>query len=672
MVSTTSPPSTSLWLSPTFHFLLSQSSEVKPDVRSSSPRGTGEAPPGLDFDTHPKGSDLDDNASGGKPRGGGSLGTKSASTSLLSMLSASPRSLSTAQDSVTNSPRTPLSDQSSETRRDSAGSNGSDGVANRAGSAPITCVGDDNGRDVSVCSVTEDGRRSAPVATTAAAAAAAGGAAIHRFDVPAVVIDMDDDDDVPSAHPTPLYSLDNNDDDDLPSDHPTPLSTAGGRSRRRNFSEQRCQPSSVTQVTQRSLTQSREKRISGSSSFMDKLKYWGGSGGGSVSGSSSNGGGVKKANVTATSAGRQQRKQDTASVFSEAPPDISSAERCGMPVAPVADSFEETLPAHFSATAAVHQPTCGVRSNPKKEGETKRVPSPSPGRHRGRQQLHVVAGESLPDVDPQHGRPEFDMVADSVFLASNLSSSASRSGGGGGDLVVEIPAPAPGSSGRSEGPLTGDSSTRRSPFVETVQHEDELINKAFQETEDRLGGEEFDEEESDMDWDANSDEGKAEKKLPLPPPATGTTSIMPPPPPPQQRQQQQQVSKAKQRHDEPPMVSTGRADLAAGGQPLPAVARAAPPAPRYMAIVDAASGNSALDSSTSEHDTSPSEDDGGMMAEILTDRLMEVASKMEASAPQPAEELSDGEGQGDASGRRAMAAPRRRMSTRSFGKDVVS
>ena len=58
------------------------------------------------------------------------------------------------------------------------------------------------------------------------------------------------------------------------------------------------------------------------------------------------------------------------------------------------------------------------------------------------------------------------------------------------------------------------------------------------------------------------------------------------------------------------------------------------------------------------------------MAEILTDRLMEVCSKMEAAAAPPADELSDGEG--GTGGAKRRPSRRRLMSNMSSSRTVVN
>lgn len=706
-----------------------QNSDVGSGAGSASPRGGAEAPPGLaplgedeeadlpgliggvssrgstgqvafppDFDAGRKGSDSDDSANGSKTRGGGSLGTKSGSTSLLSILSASPRSLSTAQNSTGGSPRTPLSDHSLETRRDSAGSSGGvrGAAARRAGSAPVGAGVD--GRN-SVGSVAEDGRRSAPVSAGTAVAAASN----NRFGVPDVITAVDDDD-VPSSNPTPLYSIEH-DDEDLPSEHPTPLSTAGDLDRRKKFSrEGRSQSSSATSKTRHSPS---EPRAQGAdpSSFMDKLKYWSSGGAADSKSSLKSGveGGRKSVSTKPKTTDREHRQ-----------PETSPAERRGLPVAPVPDSSEEPSPAGFVSSSTGRRERSSVGASDRADDEIKPIPSPSPGRYFGSVQSHSGSGA------PAHGnRAFFDTASDSVLKIDQSSQPATIESSGGGDrgqgrsgLVVDVTAASLGKFGQST--TSAASSTRRSPLVETVDHEDQLIDEMF--PVDDEDEEDSDEPESEMDWEAKSvDEQKEEEKEPegSTSPAVATAAeqggdrkqgrdmkherdmkqegdvkrstseaqrrdqqqLPPPPPPPEQEAQRRPADESVAPYSS---ITNDRGLSEPSVRSSPARSgRALPPPPRYMAIVDAASGNSALNSSTSEHDTSPSEDDGDMMAEILTDRLMEVASKMDAAAPAPADDLSDGEGQlrrrNSAGSSTAAAVIRRRMSTsRSFSKDMVS
>lgn len=680
-------------------------SDVPGLMDASGSRGsTGRVdfPPG--FNAGRKGSDSDDSANG-KARGDGSLGTKSGSTSLLSMLSASPRSLSTARDSAAGSPspRTPLSDDSSETRHEVgvgrvacdtarrhrsapiARSSSNDIASTSAhepwisGSAPIATVGTEKSLRSSSIHSTE---RSSTVSPSVAPPPAT-----SRFNVPAVITTIDDDD-LPSAHPTPLYALDERDDDDVPSAHPTPLSTAGrsrpgksdGSEGERSFDKNTAKKPTNARVRRHvggvggSSTAPSETLNPSASSFIDRLKYFGG---GSVVSASTR----RNAKTRAAAAAWQGR--DARSPPTSEHEEISPAERRGMPVAPITDSLEEPSPALCTKSLAVEAPSRQYASNTASiaeetpstprvvtagevaafarecasnatsiaqgDPEVRRIPSPSPGRYRHRQHRPgALADELFPAFVPRGPSIQVstDSDAGSVFNTqkyTDLVSVGSQLG-----VVAEIP---PVASGTPGSVVASSNPGRRSSFVETVGHEDELIDRVLQDPQEGFNIGEDESEESDMDWEAGSDD---EEKLEEP--------------------QSQQESRNVQSSTPPKTTARPRA-RGLGAGPHPIRSPVAPPAPRYMAIVDAASANSALNSSTSEHDTSLSEDDGGMMAEILTDRLMEVAHKMEAAAPPPADDLSDGEGVlrvGGEGGRIGVGGGRRRAASRAFSKDLVS
>lgn len=196
-----------------------------------------------------------------------------------------------------------------------------------------------------------------------------------------------------------------------------------------------------------------------------------------------------------------------------------------------------------------------------------------------------------------------------------------------------------------------------------------------EEDSDEGGAPEESDVESEMDWEATSDAEVEEVKtelvaeaspvMPATSPAPAPAPVVkaaPPRPAPRyllSKTPAKAPSGMQQEADAPPDQM----------QQLRQTPTKAPPPPRYMAIVEAANVTSALDhSSTSEQETSPSEDDGGMMAEILTDRLMEVCNKMEQGPATPEDELSDGEAAGAAAGglhKRRPSTRRRQLSNMS-------
>lgn len=689
-----------------------------------------------DFDASRKGSDSDDS---GKTRGG-SLGTKSGSTSLLSMLSGSPRSLATPRDSAAGSPspRTPLSDRSSCDA--TAGRAQQDvGRVSDAGGAITTATASTSAAAHARAVVHEPwsshGGADADRPSRSRSSSARGSqprSSPQQERLPEVAVNGDEEDDetdLPSAHPTPLSSFGAG--MDLPSDHPTPLSTQGSlRSRK---------PGSAAAATAGNNSNgaaggSRKSAKTPSSSFMQRLKYWGGGGGegnakarspavptgtatpstardsnpiaakatregsakarspavpaGTGTPSTVRGSNPIAAKATSASAafaatvtieraptGEYQSDRSSTAGGGETPAtsagggrtdatspsvgaEMSPAELRGVKVMPYDSVTSDSASAYQSsqlwrATASAGKPSSAIHREGSAVGAPTRRPSRSPSsRHR------KADSQEVPGLAP--------LVA-SVSKSSKSPQSASSTPAVSIPAALAIPARSPaapadtsssssgvrkyggfGAAHRKE--LADLRRARGSPTEEDedVEEEEDDEVKAAEEEEEE---EEEDETESEMDWDAVSDEeGQEEKKEeiggPLPPlPLTMAEKVA-------------------------RFVTPRGRGLGLGPSPVISPPAVAPP--RYMALVEEATVTSALDSSTSEQDTSPSEDDGGMMAEILTDRLMEVCSKMEAAAAPPADELSDGGG-GDGGKRRSI---RRRMSSnmssvRTFSKDQV-
>lgn len=702
-----------------------------------------------DFDDSRKGSsDSDD---GGKARSGGSLGTKSGSTSLLSMLSGSPRSLGTVHDSAAGSPspRTPLSDHSSpegaaaagaRSRRDSGGSTSGSGSRGRSGGRRGVTAAATVRQDCDVAhepwsSSGADADRPAQSRTGATAGvkpgtsrSASGEDLQESLPAVSVIVEgaAEGDDDVPSAHPTPLSTAGRR--MCSPSPHPTPLSTL--RPMSRNGSSR-----GGDRGTSGDGGGSGQARNPNSSSFMQRLKYWGGRSGssGSVKTRSAHGSG-------ATSPRTRQRNtaekpspdfsvgssgtQVEPSTCSEG--GFSPLDTRGVKMVPfdtvasdAASAFASATPTQVWRATEPPQPF-----SPLREQEARVSPS---SRHR---KADSRSGDDLAGLAPlgssskARQRGDVPSYSESVAAAAaaardTASGSASRKSTGFGAAhrakaevgpspvsysktqpTVDIPSPSEGVSARGGAADTGSGSgsglrkfasfgaghraelaalrrARGTPaagdeqLVEEVvddEEEEEEAKVAEVEQEAKVAEEEQEHEtaESEMDWDALSPDEDGEEKR--------EQQVVP------ARTAEKKVARAAKTAASSPPHSRG---LGLGVAPAHGNSAASeqlpPPPPRYMAIVEAANVTSALDhSSTSEQDTSPSEDDGGMMAEILTDRLMEVCNKMEAVAAPPAEELSDGGGDGTvvgAAGKRRPSMRRRQASnmssTRTFNKDQV-
>lgn len=645
-------------------------------------------PPDFD-DPRKNGSGSEDGNGGSKARGSGdSLGTKSGSTSLLSMMSGSPRSISTAHDSTGASPRTPLSDHSS-----TDGGGGATAAGSRRGS------GSSSGGGGRAGSATNK-----PWSSSSATTAAADPRRRAQKDLPAVSVAEaagDDDMDVPSAHPTPLSAFGG--DTDLPSDHPTPGSDNGAGSD--------------------SMTPGDSKPVNPSSgSFMQRLKYWGGANRQDSVAS------VEAAAAPAKGKPRRSSKSSgsggsTGAVAKEATTkSVAAAHAAAQTVVP-----PRKAPVSF---AAFSQRRNGSRSSSRTRKEEERRPSTgdssksggdggggcgsssSRGRASERGSGHGSVGGSLqsaaPVVEPPPAYSEsaaseaggmspselrgcpvmpYDSVtSDAMSVHTAGPPPAYRPGpvGGGSAGGATTTRPSPPYMAVGGEKTTASSSSRssaswhqRSGAEEEARsgpppsaaapastdfgahHRAELAALRLARGTPAPGDEDVKEEESDeegleMDWDALSDNEEEEAKTEtiaksVPPPAFKAASPRPAP-----RYLMSKIFAAKppstQAIDAPPQQL----------QQLRQTSNQVPPPPRYMAIVEAANVTSALDnSSTSEQDTSPSEDDGGMMAEILTDRLMEVCSKMEQGPATPEDELSDGAG--DAA---APAGHKRRPSSR--------
>lgn len=722
-----------------------------------------------DFDDPRKNrSGSDDGNGSSKARGSGdSLGTKSGSTSLLSMMSGSPRSISTAHDSTGASPRTPLSDHSS-----------TDG-----GAAPATAPGSrrSSGTSTSSSGGGRSGSSTSKLWTTRSSAAAARSA---QKDLPAVSVvreadDRDDDMDVPSAHPTPLSAFGG--DTDLPSDHPTP-GTVGNSSRSRSHSRV-----SVTGTDSSSdaKTPGGSRPVNPSAgSFMQRLKYWGGAnrqdseasvgaapaakpvpvrfGGGGSSGSS---GGV-------TGAAAVTREAKTVK------PVAAAKEPAVKPVAPAQSLVPpRKAPVSYAALSERNKNGSSSRSSSRTRNEEGRRPStgssssssssPTVGNNttrghvteRGFSERESVASaapmlkppppycesaaSSASGMSPSElrGVPvmPYDSVTSDAMSAHNAGpppayrpgTVSSGSGSAGRVATAMGPSPPYVATGGEKKTAHSRSSSRSStasrrhqssgaaeparsvvlpppPAVAAAAapsatfgagHRAELAALRLARGTPAPGDEEVKQEDSDeeeadasdqeseMDWEATSDVEVEKVKTevvaefsplmtaPAPQPAparapartraaVAATTVKAASPRPAPRYLLPKT------HAKPPSSSTQQ-DLDAPPDQLQQLRQTpakAPPPPRYMAIVESANVTSALDhSSTSEQDTSPSEDDGGMMAEILTDRLMEVCNKMEQGPVTPEDDLSDGEAAAAATGlhKRRPSSRRRQLSNMS-------
>lgn len=677
-------------------------------------------PPDFD-DPRKNGSGSEDGNASSKARSSGdSLGTKSGSTSLLSMMSGSPRSISTAHDSTGASPRTPLSDHSS-----------TDGGA-------ATAVGSRRGGGTSTSSGGNGGRAgSASHKPWSSSTATAGG---HK-ELPAVSVgeaDGEEDDmDVPSAHPTPLSAFGG--DTDLPSDHPTPGTVGGSR----------CSRSRSRSQSHRSGTDNDPKTPGGSSSinpsagsFMQRLKYWGGSnrqsseasvaapagdprrGSGGVTDAAVAKGATQKPVVAAQSvvtprkapvsygalsernkkgrsirsrSGSRTRQEegrrpspgnngdgsgssssrgrgriaervaeqgssghasDTGSLQSAAPVleppppysesaassvgglssagGMSPSELRGVPVMPYDSVTSESTSVHNAGPPPAYRPgTVGGRGSAGGAAAATTTVGPSP---------------------PYMAVEEEHTTASSGSLRS--SSSRHQQQGTAAERARSVVVAPPPQEAAGPGPSVAFGAAHRAELAAlrlargTPAPGDEDVK------EEESDEEEASDEESEMDWEATSDVEVEEVKTevapefsPLMPAAAAAAlaaaaaaiKVASPRPAPRY------LMSSKTTGAKP---ASGASSLRVGGGDAPPqqleqlrqTPTKEPPPPRYMAIVEAATGTSALDhSSTSEQDTSPSEDDGGMMAEILTDRLMEVCNKIEQGPAAPEDELSDGE-----------------------------
>ncbi|CAB1112496.1 unnamed protein product [Ectocarpus sp. CCAP 1310/34] len=592
---------------------------------------------------------------------GDSLGTKSGSTSLLSMLSGSPRSIGTAPDSAAGgSPLTPLSDNSSAHDGGGAGAAGSRRGGGGGGLPPGVSVGNSE----------------------------AGGDGEY------------DDMDLPSAHPTPLSAFGGGD-GELPPDHPTPKSSLGssmGRGRGRSQSRAGGDGDDKS-------ADGRSKSIEAASgSFMQRLKYWSGMkrqdsstsmasasskhGRGHRGGSAGAGGSrvtvaaVQGSAATATAAatsgagraaGTAAAAKDTTATATAASTRAarkSSSESQGG-VSP------RKLPASFtrsSGRVADRRGSGGVRPSEASRPSTANNGSSGGGggHDSSSNRSRLVAAAPLSESPPPYSETAtseasgispselrgvpvmpFDSVTSDATSAYNAGPPPAYRSLGGGRVstaaavsstreglstpysaavrkrqeqeeaakLAAAAAPSPaGRLGDDDAAEKEEGAPARSRKFSNfgASHRAELAamrrargtpapgDEEVKDEEKEVSDEE-EEEEGGMDWGATSD--KEEKE--------------------EEEEKQDFSAASSPRHQASPS-SPSRAAL--------------PPPPRYMAIVEAANVKSALDnSSTSEHtDTSPSEDDGGMMAEILTDRLMEVCSKMEQSAASPEADLSDG------------------------------
>ena len=685
-------------------------------------------PPDFD-DPRKNGSGSEDGNGSSKARGSGdSLGTKSGSTSLLSIMSGSPRSISTAHDSTGASPRTPLSDHSSTDGGATAAAAGS-----RRGSGTSSSSG---------------GRTGKPWSATTSASAAARSA---QKDLPAVSVreadDGDDDMDVPSAHPTPLSAFGG--DTDLPSDHPTP-GTVGNSSR--SGSEGR-RPSGTDSDAK---TPGGSRPINPSAgSFMQRLKYWGGSGS-----SGSNGGGVtgaasvakeatvkpvvaatakqatavktvktvvapqqsvvpprrapvnyaaltERKNASRSRSSSRTRKEEgqrpstgngssstnsnsssgrgrvadrgssargspfaAAPVLEPPPPysesaassasGLSPSELRGVPVMPYDSVTSESTSVHNAGPPPAYRPG-------KAPAPTTMTTEPSPPYIAtvGREKTTARSGSRSSSAARHQQRGGADSSQQARSVAPPPPPAAAAAAAEAAASHSRRPSATFGAAHRAELAALRRARGRPAPGDEDVKEEDS--DEEEDETDDAS------DEESEMDWEATSDNEVAEEVktadvvaefspsmpaaaaqapagdkvvTPRPPPRFVMSRLQAKPPSSSSQQQQQQQQQ----------------DLDAAPEQLQQLRQTptkAPPPPRYMAIVEAANVTSALDhSSTSEQDTSPSEDDGGMMAEILTDRLMEVCVKMEQGPATPEDDLSDGETAA------AGGLPKRRPSSR--------
>ncbi|CAN0345482.1 unnamed protein product [Ectocarpus sp. 12 AP-2014] len=664
---------------------------------------------------------------------GDSLGTKSGSTSLLSMMSGSPRSIGTAPDSAAGgSPRTPLSDNSSAHDGGGAGAAGS----TRGGGGGAQQEGGGLPPEVSVGN------------------AGAGGDGEY------------DDMDLPSAHPTPLSAFGGGD-GELPPDHPTPKSSLGS-----SMGRGRSQSRAGGDGDDMSADGTSKSIEAASGSFMQRLKYWSGMnrqdsstsmasapskhGRGHRGGSAGAGGSrvtvaaVQGSAATAAATSGAGRAAGTAAAAKDATAAATAASTRAARTAssaPQGGVSPRKLPASFTRSSgriADPRGSGGVRPSEAARPSTANSVSSGGGgggddssSTRSRPVTAAPLSESPPPysetatseasgISPSElrGVPvmPFDSVTSDATSAYNAGPPPAYRSHGGGRVSTTAAVPstrqgpsppysaavrkrqeqeeaarlaaaaAPSPAGRLGDDAAAEKEegapARSRKFSDFgASHRAELAamclargtpspgNEEVKDEEKEVSDEEEEEEEGEMDWGATSDkeEEEEEKKQDFSAAfspvttaaaaAAATTKTASPRPPP--RYLATSIKPSKQTTstsasggngggglDVPPEEprplrhgsSSGSSPQHQASLSSPSQEAVPPPPPRYMAIVEAANVKSALDnSSTSEHtDTSPSEDDGGMMAEILTDRLMEVCSKMEQSAASPEADLSDG------------------------------
>lgn len=648
------------------------------DDRDDDSNGRVAFPPHFDDGCKSRSRSGSEDGGNGKSRGssGDSLGTKSGSTSLLSMMSGSPRSLGTAHDSATGgSPRTPLSDHS-------ATDSGSASAAAAAGS--------------------RRGRGTSRTEEVLPAVSSGDG-------------EDSDDMDLPSAHPTPLSAFGGGD-TSLPSDHPTPDSTPAPNSLSRSRSRSRSRGSGAIDGDGKAPAggTGSSKSITGSSgSFMARLKYWGG-----ATANRQDGGPKKVTATAATHVGHTGQAATKASVVSpRKAPEIRGASERTSGSSGSSSSMTKDEERKPSMTVNNSDSAGGGGSDSRGRGTERR--SEGGGSRGGGGSGDGSESESPPPYSESaaseaggmspcelRGCPvvPFDSVTSESMSAygaaeppppyrpGGIRGSAGGVATGTGRSGPSPPYSAarlqgarsrPGSvsSSSSQHRNTAEEQTRLSPptygsFGAKHNVELEALRRARGGTPRESENDREDDEESDMDWEANSDgenddqEEKTELAVPFSPltsnsranaeaaaaaaAETPTVKASPRPPPRFLADKSAKLTARTNSVEIPPQQM----------QELRQTPRQEVAPPRYMAIVEAANVSSALDtSSTSELDTSPSEDDGGMMAEILTDRLMEVCQKMEQVTAMPEDELSDGGG-GDAAPGLGGAISKRRPSFR--------
>ena len=713
--------------------MTSSSSSTRPDVQVAFPP---------DFEAaHSGGSS---SAEAGKARSSDSLGTKSGSTSLLSMMSGSPRSLGTAHSpgAGSPSPRTDLSDISSTDEAATAGGLGGSGRREGASAGAATAAAAATAAPVSTGEGSRDLHRLVahdPWSCSGAdvedlefggVGASAPPRRLGREGLPDVSLavqargdaadEEDDEADLPSAHPTPLSVFGSA--MDLPSDHPTPLSTLG--STRRSSGGTGLGLGAARGLGIRTKTSpfgsgGSVKIVNpASGSFIQRLKYWGGGSSskdrdpGALSPAaaatrarhstgSNNAPADFSQDATAVTGGREggslgSREEDlspgfdkdgggglggSGSVRAREPTGYSGqrADPRGVGVAQFDSVTSDAASAYTSAVAPdqLWRATAPPRVSPLRDNKHPGKPSPtlsssfpSPSAA-PRQHLRVVSRGS--DADG------FAAMAPMVAISKPTEKEVSVVNGGSNDTAA-------GSAGRK---YSGFGAEHRAELAAlrlargTPAPGDEEVGQEEEEEEEEKKEEEQDvsvkfgvrqgvrsraeSAQSEMDWYSPSD--LEEKKM-----EEGDQHVD------EEEEMMHEVAALSMAEKLANMATPHARGLGSGPTSTdnqhmsyqPASPPPVPPPPRYMAIVDAASVHSGLDnSSTSEQDTSVSEDDGGMMAEILTDRIMEVCSKMEAAAAPPADELSDGEG-GATGGPKRRPSRRRQLSNMSSSRTIVN